>query len=56
MFVSGACLAVLISLSIYDEDVLTVDHVLTAITVLGAVVATFRYYTFILAINLFWLY
>lgn len=42
VFISGACLAVLLSLSIYDEDVLTVEHVLTAITVLGAVVASFR--------------
>lgn len=43
VFVSGACLAVLLVLSIYDEDVLTVEHVLSAITILGAVVACFRY-------------
>ncbi|XP_073976730.1 autophagy-related protein 9 [Rhodnius prolixus] len=42
VFVSGACLAVLLVLSIYDEDVLTVEHVLSAITILGAVVACFR--------------
>ncbi|KAL1116836.1 hypothetical protein AAG570_005306 [Ranatra chinensis] len=42
VFVAGAILAVLLSLSVYDEDVLTVEHVLTAITVLGAVVAGFR--------------
>jgi autophagy-related protein 9 len=41
-FVAGACLAVLLILSIYDEDVITVEHVLTAITVLGAVVAGSR--------------
>ncbi|CAG2059997.1 unnamed protein product, partial [Timema podura] len=38
-FVAGACLAVLLILTVYDEDVLTVEHVLTAITVLGGVVA-----------------
>ncbi|CAB0006756.1 unnamed protein product [Nesidiocoris tenuis] len=42
VFVCGACLAVLLALSIYDEDVLTVEHVLSAITVLGAIVASFR--------------
>lgn len=41
-FVAGACLAVLLILSVYDEDVITVEHVLTAITVLGAVVAGSR--------------
>lgn len=41
-FVAGACLAVLLILSVYDEDVITVEHVLTAITVLGAIVAGSR--------------
>ncbi|CAH1395015.1 unnamed protein product [Nezara viridula] len=52
VFVAGALLAVLLSLSIYDEDVLTVEHVLTMITILGALVATFR--VFIPDENLVW--
>lgn len=38
-FLAGAILAVLVLLTVYDEDVITVDHVLTIMTVLGAVVA-----------------
>uniref|UniRef100_A0A3B3VS16 Autophagy-related protein 9 n=1 Tax=Poecilia latipinna TaxID=48699 RepID=A0A3B3VS16_9TELE len=37
-FFSGSVLAVLIALTVYDEDVLTVQHILTAITVLGVVI------------------
>nr|CAD7196671.1 unnamed protein product [Timema douglasi] len=51
-FVAGACLAVLLILTVYDEDVLTVEHVLTAITVLGGVVAASR--VFIPDENLVW--
>ena len=38
-FLAGAILAVLVLLTIYDEDVITVEHVLSIITILGAVVA-----------------
>lgn len=38
-FLAGAVLAVLVLLTIYDEDVITVEHVLTLMTILGAVVA-----------------
>ena len=41
-FLAGSVLAVLILLSVWDEDVLNVDHVLTLITVLGAAVAGAR--------------
>jgi autophagy-related protein 9 len=41
-FMAGMCLAMLLFLSIYDEDVITVEHVLMAITVRGAVVAGSR--------------
>ncbi|XP_017556214.1 autophagy-related protein 9B [Pygocentrus nattereri] len=41
-FFSGSVLAVLIALTIYDEDVLTVQHILTAITVLGVVITITR--------------
>ncbi|XP_006006957.1 autophagy-related protein 9B [Latimeria chalumnae] len=41
-FFSGSILAVLISLTVYDEDVLTVQHILTAITVLGIVITIAR--------------
>lgn len=51
-FVAGAQLAVLVLLSVYDEDVLTVDHVLTAITVLGVIVAISR--AFIPDENMVW--
>lgn len=42
-FFSGSVLAVLIALTVYDEDVLTVQHILTAITVLGVVITITRY-------------
>ncbi|XP_047101234.1 autophagy-related protein 9A-like [Schistocerca piceifrons] len=41
-FMTGAFLAVLLILTIYDEDVLTVEHVLTAITVFGGIIACCR--------------
>ncbi|XP_072567310.1 autophagy-related protein 9B [Paramormyrops kingsleyae] len=41
-FFSGSVLAVLIALTVYDEDVLTVQHILTAITVLGVVITVSR--------------
>ncbi|KAK0074361.1 hypothetical protein PV325_008457 [Microctonus aethiopoides] len=51
-FVAGSILAVLLILTVYDEDVLTVEHVLTAITILGAMVAGAR--AFIPDDNLVW--
>lgn len=42
-FFSGSVLAVLIALTVYDEDVLTVQHILTAITVLGVVITVTRW-------------
>lgn len=42
-FFSGSVFAVLIALTVYDEDVLTVQHILTAITVLGVVITITRY-------------
>ncbi|KAL4646463.1 autophagy-related protein 9A-like [Arapaima gigas] len=41
-FFSGSLLAVLITLTVYDEDVLTVQHILTAITVLGVIITVTR--------------
>ncbi|MGH0140812.1 UNVERIFIED_CONTAM: hypothetical protein FKN15_031927 [Acipenser sinensis] len=41
-FFSGSILAVLIALTVYDEDVLTVQHILTAITMLGVIVTITR--------------
>ncbi|KAM5125362.1 autophagy-related protein 9A-like, partial [Mantella aurantiaca] len=41
-FFAGSILAVLIALTVYDEDVLTVQHILTAITVLGVMVTIAR--------------
>ncbi|XP_030624289.1 autophagy-related protein 9B isoform X2 [Chanos chanos] len=41
-FFSGSVLAVLIALTVYDEDVLTVQHILTSITVLGLVITISR--------------
>ena len=38
----GSVLAVLILLSVWDEDVLNVEHVLTIMTALGAAVAGAR--------------
>lgn len=51
-FVSGSILAVLLILTVYDEDVLTVEHVLTTMTILGAMVAGAR--AFIPDENLVW--
>lgn len=51
-FLCGAVLAVLLLLTIYDEDVITVEHVLTIMTVLGAIVAGCR--IFIPEENLVW--
>ncbi|CAN7941002.1 unnamed protein product, partial [Ixodes pacificus] len=41
-FFAGSILAVLLALTVYDEDVLTVEHVLSIITVLGMIVAVCR--------------
>ncbi|KAK2514074.1 hypothetical protein Q9233_015187 [Columba guinea] len=41
-FFAGSILAVLIVLTVYDEDVLTVQHILTAITLLGLLVTLAR--------------
>ncbi|KAJ8352319.1 hypothetical protein SKAU_G00237950 [Synaphobranchus kaupii] len=41
-FFAGSILAVLIALTIYDEDVLAVEHVLTSITLLGVCVTVCR--------------
>lgn len=41
-FVCGSVLAVFVLLTVWDEDVLNVEHVLTIITVLGAAVAAAR--------------
>lgn len=51
-FIAGSILAVLLILTIYDEDVLAVEHVLTLITILGAIVAGAR--AFIPDENLVW--
>lgn len=51
-FVAGSILVVLLILTVYDEDVLTVEHVLTTITILGALVAGAR--AFIPDENLVW--
>ncbi|XP_051879313.1 LOW QUALITY PROTEIN: autophagy-related protein 9A [Pristis pectinata] len=41
-FFAGSILAVLITLTVYDEDVLAVEHVLTTITLLGLCVTVCR--------------
>ena len=41
-FASGAILAVLIILTVYDEDVLNVEHMLTVMTSLGIVLGVCR--------------
>lgn len=41
-FFAGSILAVLIALTVYDEDVLAVQHILTAATLLGLVVTLAR--------------
>ncbi|KAG7212723.1 hypothetical protein KM043_012990 [Ampulex compressa] len=51
-FIAGSMLAVLLILTVYDEDVLTVEHVLTTMTILGATVAGAR--AFIPDENLVW--
>ncbi|XP_063837783.1 autophagy-related protein 9A [Ostrinia nubilalis] len=42
VFLSASVLGVLVMLSVYDEDVLTVEHVLTIITILGCLLAGAR--------------
>ncbi|XP_043514678.1 autophagy-related protein 9A isoform X2 [Frieseomelitta varia] len=51
-FVAGSILIVLLILTVYDEDVLTVEHVLTTMTILGAIIAGVR--NFIPDENLVW--
>ncbi|XP_041478449.1 autophagy-related protein 9A-like [Lytechinus variegatus] len=51
-FFAGSILAVLIILTVIDEDVLTVEHVLTTVTLLGVAVTICR--TFIPDENLIW--
>ncbi|KAK3892909.1 hypothetical protein Pcinc_003249 [Petrolisthes cinctipes] len=41
-FVCGSVFAVLAALSVYDEDVLQVEHILTIMTILGAILACCR--------------
>lgn len=41
-FFSGSMLAVLVILTVVDEDVLTVEHVLALMTILGLVAAVCR--------------
>ena len=41
-FLAGSVLAVFIALSVWDEDVLNVEHALTIITVLGGIIAVCR--------------
>lgn len=43
-FFAGSLLAVLIALTIYDEDVLAVEHVLSSITLLGVCITVCRYH------------
>jgi len=43
MFMSGAIFAALSVLTVYDEDVLTVEHMLLLLTVLGIITAGCRY-------------
>jgi autophagy-related protein 9 len=38
-FLAGSVLAVLVLLTVYDEDVITVEHVITLMSALGAIVA-----------------
>uniref|UniRef100_A0A9J2PRH8 Autophagy-related protein 9 n=1 Tax=Ascaris lumbricoides TaxID=6252 RepID=A0A9J2PRH8_ASCLU len=51
-FVAGALFAILALLSAWDEDVLTVEHVLTAMTVCGVLIVFCR--SFIADENLIW--
>lgn len=41
-FIAGSILAILICLTIYDEDVITVEHLITVMTALGGIVAISR--------------
>lgn len=41
-FIAGAMLAVLLALTIYDEDVITVEHLITVVTALGGIIALCR--------------
>lgn len=52
IFIAGSIFIVLVALTIYDEDVLVVEHVLTIMTVLGGIVAIFR--GFIPDENMYW--
>lgn len=54
VFLSASVLGVLVVLSVYDEDVLTVEHVLTIITILGCVLAGARCVTLSLNLSLVW--
>lgn len=51
-FIAGGILAVLLILTVYDEDVLAVEHMLTTMTLLGGLVACAR--AFIPDENLVW--
>ena len=42
-FFAGSILAVLVILVVYDEDVLTVEHVLTTTTILGNIDLFFHF-------------
>ncbi len=42
-FVAGAALAALMALTVWDEDVINVEHLLFIMTILGAIVAISRY-------------
>lgn len=57
-FIAGAFIAVLSLLTIYDEDVITVEHVLLVISVSGAALAICRYVLVIVMyhIKLIWLF
>ena len=44
-FVAGSVLAVLIVLTVWDEDVLNVEHILTIMTVLGGKSTTLATYS-----------
>lgn len=50
MFTAGSVLIVLAGLAIYDEDVLAVEHVLTIMTILGAIIAIFRFVLYVEAV------
>ncbi len=41
-FMAGSVVAVFVALSVWDEDVLNVEHVLTIITVMGSIIAVCR--------------